>query len=188
MVYQYTELVYQLRRWNFKSLTRENKLVRIPGSTLKLLKRYISEREKGQYKKGMIMDTVNKAVLSYIVADRKSTQEPVTRTQTQSETDKIRKRDFEISRKYDIIHDNMLHIAKADGGSNILTRKEMDTLIINVTGCGGRSLPNKYKELLAYGIISEHLDKYYVNEKTTTTGNESNPPVALVAPFPSEGV
>jgi hypothetical protein len=49
--------------------------VRLPNSTAKLIKRVISNREKGVFKKGHIMDFVNKAVLDYIGAENQTSRE-----------------------------------------------------------------------------------------------------------------
>jgi hypothetical protein len=46
--------------------------VRIPHSTLKQVKLFISMREKGQFSKGMIMEFVNEAVLERLITERKT--------------------------------------------------------------------------------------------------------------------
>jgi hypothetical protein len=42
----------------------------LPETTDKLLRAFICEKEKGQFKKGMLMEYVNRAVLHYIVNEK----------------------------------------------------------------------------------------------------------------------
>jgi hypothetical protein len=161
-------LVNYLFWGGYWSLTGLNTRICFPNSTLKLVKRFVFEREKGEIKKGMIMDLVNKAVLSYISMSKEERIGRNTHTQKQQKIDKLVEKEQALTEEYERIHEVMLLDMQNAGWSprSKLTKSQMDSLVLRATACKARSLSDKYKELLAHGVITYHLGEYRVKDKS----------------------
>jgi hypothetical protein len=141
-----------------------------------LARAFITELNNGQFRKGMLMQFVEESILKNIAAKKgvlKQEIEEVTHTQISTaaavKADKIIARKEEArAAEYRRIRGRMInHMCLIDiDPASKLSKSQMDKIIIVATGLKARSIDNKRKELLAYGVITESYGYYRIAEET----------------------
>jgi hypothetical protein len=124
------------------------------------LRTFLSDKNKGQFRKGMLSEFADNAIMRLIAIERGLIEDKkLVNTHTQNES-----KDQKLNDEYSKIRAAMIREMSAMGidPNKRLEKHQLDSLIIKCTKIKARSLENKRKELIAYGVISDKFNEYRI--------------------------
>lgn len=129
-----------------------------------MVRAHLSEKNQGQFQRGMLKEFVENALLREIFYGRR-TQAENTHTHFQNNRDKMAEKRKRKEEEYNDERGRLINYVLDNFGSiSSLTKKQMDLAIIHAASCKARSLDNQYKELIAHGIIVGNRGRYTILE------------------------